>query len=313
MENQITSGNRVIQSAVVHTALKSCKSAAEAMSVAGLDWSVEQAELITVNGLPVPQRKALYRSDTKAVIGVVGNNYNTLQNHEAFAFADAIVEKYGATYEHAYCLNGGANILLQLKVNGGFDVRPGDHIDKYINLSNHHDGGGSVLAFSGTLRAWCANQFRLMWEGRQDSIRIHHKGTLQERFADAIKIFSMSVDTFSIFQEKCKYLAQKIVDKQMVERFLDTVIGKPIEMVVVDGLITEVAHPKIAHKREQITELFETGKGNNGSDAYDLFNATTEYVDHYTNLGNDDRRYASALMGTGAAVKQLAFETALAL
>ena len=304
-----------IQKEAVHTALKSAKSAEEAMDIAGLNWTVEEVELVTTNGLPVPQRKALYRSDNKAVIGVVGNNYSTLQNHEAFAFADTLVEKFGATYEHAYSLNGGANILLQMKINGGFDVRPGDHVDKYLNLSNHHDGGGSVMAFSGTLRAWCANQFRLMLRGAQDCIRIQHKGTLQERFAEAIKVFNMSQDVFKLFQEKCQVLTQKQVDRQMVERFLDTVVGKPVEQVFNSETNTfdEIRHPKIEAKREKITELFESGKGNTGTDAWDIFNATTEFVDHFSNVGNDNRRYASALLGSGAQVKQLAFETAMAL
>ena len=304
-----------IQTEAVHTALKSAKSAEEAMSIAHLDWTAEQAELVTTNGLSVPMRKAIYRSDTKQVIGVVGLQYTPLQNHEAFAFADTLVEKYGATYEHAYSLNCGANILLQLKINGGFDVRPGDHIDKYINLSNHHDGGGAVLAFSGTLRAWCANQFRLMWqEGRKDAIRIQHKGTtLSERFTEAVKVFNLSQETFAIFQKKCQVLAQKQLDKAMVERFLDIVVGKPIDMEEIDGVMREVARPKIEAKREAITNLFENGLGNGQGTAYDLFNGTTEFIDHHTNLKDDDRRYSSALMGHGADVKQLAFETALAL
>jgi len=303
-----------IQTQVVHAALQSAKTAEEAMSIAGLNWTVEQSELITTNGLPVPQRKALYRSDNQAVIGVVGLKYTPLQNHEAFAFADTLVERYGATYEHAYCLNGGANILLQMKINGGFDVRPGDHVDKYINLSNHHDGGGSVLAFSGTLRAWCANQFRLMWAGRKDEIRIQHKGTtLAERFSEAVKVFNMSQDTFVAFQEKCQYLAQKQLDRAMVERFLDTVVGKPIEIQEIDGVSRKVRRPKVGAKRVDITNLFENGKGNGQGSAWDLFNGTTEYIDHYTNRNDEDRRYSSVLLGHGADVKQLAFETAMAL
>lgn len=305
----------VIQSEEVCKKLTAARTAEEAMDISGLNWTTEEVELVTTNGLDVPQAKGLFRSDTKAVIGVVGRRYKPLQNHEAFAFADAVVQKHDATYEYAYCLNGGSNILIQLKVNGGFEARPGDHLDKYINISNHHDGGGSVVCFTGTNRAWCANQFRIMVQNAQDTIRIHHKGSLTERFADASRLFHLSLDTFEVFQKQCQFLAQKQLDKAMVERFLDTVVGKPVEQVKNEetGLMELVERPRIQAKRDKIVDLFENGRGNGQNTAWDLLNGATEYVDHFTNVDNADRRFASALIGHGAEFKQTAFEAAMAL
>src|SRR6266542_544208 len=74
-------------------------SAAEMIAAAGLDWRVEQHPLEAVVEreyqslrLPVPRHVANVRSDTRAVLGVVGEGYEPLQNRAAFAFCDAITD-----------------------------------------------------------------------------------------------------------------------------------------------------------------------------------------------------------------------------
>jgi serine/threonine protein kinase len=47
------------------------------------------------------------RTDTKAVLGVVGRRYRVFQNHEAFDFMDALVGDKLAMYETAGSLHGG--------------------------------------------------------------------------------------------------------------------------------------------------------------------------------------------------------------
>ena len=68
------------------------------IATAGLAWTVEQHPLEAVLGnpedgggserVPVPRVVANVRSDTRAVLGVVGEGYEPLQNGAAFAFCD---------------------------------------------------------------------------------------------------------------------------------------------------------------------------------------------------------------------------------
>jgi hypothetical protein len=73
--------------------------AASMITAAGLDWAVEQHPLEAVverehqsARLPVPRHVANVRSDTRAVLGVVGEEYEPLQNRAAFAFCDGITD-----------------------------------------------------------------------------------------------------------------------------------------------------------------------------------------------------------------------------
>jgi hypothetical protein len=73
--------------------------AASMIAAAGLDWSVEQhpLEAVVVREyqalrVAVPRHVANVRSDTRTVLGVVGDGYEPLQNRAAFAFCDAITD-----------------------------------------------------------------------------------------------------------------------------------------------------------------------------------------------------------------------------
>lgn len=76
--------------------------AASMIDAAGLGWTVEQCPLEAVlaigeDGSPaarahVPRHVANVRSDTRAVLGVVGEGYEPLQNRAAFAFCDDITD-----------------------------------------------------------------------------------------------------------------------------------------------------------------------------------------------------------------------------
>src|SRR5215510_1378845 len=71
--------------------------AASMIAAAGLGWTVQQHPLEAVVEreyqslrVPVPRHVANVRSDTRAVLGVVGEGYEPLQNASAFAFCDSI-------------------------------------------------------------------------------------------------------------------------------------------------------------------------------------------------------------------------------
>ena len=100
-------------------------SAGAMIDAAGLAWTVEQHPLEAVLGnpdggepsrVPVPRVVANVRSDTRAVLGVVGEGYEPLQNRAAFAFCDAITDSGEAHWLGAAETRGGARVhaLMQL-------------------------------------------------------------------------------------------------------------------------------------------------------------------------------------------------------
>jgi len=89
---------------------------AEAIRFAGLDYNVEKRKLFTydnenndgnpdeeiiIHEIEVPNYYATIRTDTEQVLGVVGKDYEVVQNADAFSFFDAIVGGDGILYETA--------------------------------------------------------------------------------------------------------------------------------------------------------------------------------------------------------------------
>ncbi len=280
--------------------LNGAKTTDEALEKAGLNWSVEPVELVTAHGRNVPTHKALYRSDTGNILGVVGRSYVPIQNSTAFAIADTIAEEYGAVFEYAGIIKEGRRVFLQAKLNDSYEVSRGDQVDSFITVSTSNDGSSSLRCFLTPIRCWCENKLIRAIKEATTNITMRHTANVQDRIQQAFQVFHMSTHAFQVFKQKSRYLAQKQVDQQMVERFLDSVIGETKEST------------RRQHQKQKVVELFENGRGNNSQNSWQLYNAAVEWVDHERG-SNPEKRLDSAMFGSGAVIKEKAFQSALSL
>ena len=233
------------------------------------------------------------------VLGVVGKDYEIIQNTSAFAFFDVVAERHGARYEYAGVIKEGRKIFLQAKLGKSFDAVPGDTVDCYVTMVTSHDGSSSLRAFLTPIRLFCQNQLIRAIKAATTNVMLKHTSQVNERLQDALRVFKVSTDGFAIFQEKAKYLARKLVDKQMVERFLRQIIE-------------ETGSTRAKNQKDNVLELFEHGRGNTGKTAWHLYNAATEYVDHQR-TSDPEKSLDSSMFGSGALLKERAFSEALTL
>ena len=103
------------------------------IDAAGLAWTVEQHPFEAVlsdrgggepTRVPVPRVVANMRSDTSAVLGVVGEGYEPLQNRAAFAFCDAITDSGEAHWLGGGETRGGARVHALMRLDR--EIRIGD-------------------------------------------------------------------------------------------------------------------------------------------------------------------------------------------
>lgn len=118
---------------------------AEAIKHAGLNYHVEKRPLFTYDSenhkgnpetdliipeIEVPNFYATVRTDTGQVLGVVGKDYEVVQNVNAFEFFDAIVGgKDGILYETAGALGKGERIFITAKLPDYIRVGKDDLIE----------------------------------------------------------------------------------------------------------------------------------------------------------------------------------------
>ncbi len=122
--------------------------------------------------------KAVIRTDTNDNLGVVGNSDVPVQNRRAFGFLDAIAAEGGIRYHTAGALRRGERIWLLGKLPGQIRVKGFDDMtEKYLLLSNSHDGSSALRVFFTSIRVCCANTLAMAdRSGKGEGIAIRHQG-----------------------------------------------------------------------------------------------------------------------------------------
>lgn len=300
----------------IGTAVQGRVHAAEAIKAAGLDWKVEPRAIYAAGADGqkanlIEGSKAIVRVTDNRPLGIVTDRYKPFQNVEAFDFLDEVVGQHAAMYETAGSLNGGKRIFLLAKLPETLKVTRNDVVDKFLLLTNTHDGSGAIRAFYTPVRVVCQNTLNHAMAGFSslDGISIRHTTNAATKLEAAKKVLGLA-DTYynklgQVFKElvKIKYTGKMALD--LVNNLFPSVEGEEVST-------------RTKNNRESVLELFEGGLGNADSlvsgSAWAIFNGVTEFADHFrsTRVGEGGNEQESRLnanwFGTGRALKQKAWD-----
>lgn len=295
------------------TRLDEAATAGEAIEAAGLDFEVKLTRLVTVNDIPVPDKLAVVREDSHAILGVVGSSYRPVQNRECFGFLDAVVADGSLRYHTAGALGKGERIWMLAKLPDDIRVKNSDDItEKYLLLSNSHDGSSSLRVHFTGVRVVCANTLAIAARnGRGQGVSIVHKGNLTSKVQQAQEVLGLAKRFYNDAEEQINRLAWHYPSLRQLEEYF--------RQVYPDSPEGESARTK--NVRQEMLRLFEEGIGHDMPDirhtTWTALNAVTEYVDHYrstrgkTSLERASNRLESAWFGSGARIKERAWDLAL--
>jgi phage/plasmid-like protein (TIGR03299 family) len=265
--------------------------------------------------------KAIVRTDTQDVLGVVGNNYEPLQNKDAFRFFDALVKDKTALYETAGALKGGRQIWLLAKIQGQIDILKNDPINKYFLLTNSHDGLRAVAGRITPIRVVCDNTLTAaMGRKVREEIRIVHRGNV----ADRLEFAGQLLAKVGAYYDELSEVYRKFAKVHMKEKQMRTYIAEALRPY--GGVKTEQEALEIAKLQEEegmsvrlqtevnnVLTLVENGRGTDikgvRGTLWGTYNAITEYVDHHkTPRSGDEGRVQYIGFGTGKMVKDAALK-----
>ena len=291
------------------TRLEKLATSEEAMEVANLGFTVVKAPLkaVVANGMVnVAGRFATVRTDTNDVLGVVGSRYTIVQNKDAFRFFDGLVGEGEAMYETVGALGLGEKIWILAKLPSYIRVNGDDIVDKYLLLSNSHDGSSIIRAKLTPIRVVCHNTLSMALQGAEQEVRIRHTASAEERLEVGHKIIGLSNVLYNDLAEIFQQMAVvKVTNAQLVDY---------VKTLVPDNELAE-NHTRTENIRAKILELHEVGAGSNMSrgTAWGAYNAVTEYTDHVYTTTAVDKKLESVWFGVGAKLKVEAFDLAKTL
>jgi phage/plasmid-like protein (TIGR03299 family) len=284
-----------------------------AIEAAGLDYRVELRSLTTDEGIPVPKRKAVVRTDSNQVLGVVGTSYQPIQNHQCFGFLDSVVADGRLRYHTAGALGQGERVWLLAKLPGDIRVKQSDDVtEQYLLLSNSHDGSSALRVFFTPIRVVCANTLGMAERrGQGKGVSVIHKGDLAAKVGEAQEILGLATRFYDDLESRINQLASHYPNRQQLERYFESLYPDSAEGKT----------RRAQNVRAELFRLFENGRGQDIPEtrltAWSAFNAVTEYVDHHrstrgkTETEQASKRLKSAWFGSGARLKSEAWRLAL--
>jgi phage/plasmid-like protein (TIGR03299 family) len=284
----------------------------DAIKHAGLDWRVKLEPIYTADGARVPDSMVTRRESDKRILGTVGKGYGILQNADAFKFFDPFLARGEASLESAGSLRGGKTVWVLAKLNRRpLEVTPGDAVEKFLLLSNGHDGLTAVRVGFTPVRVVCNNTLQASHaNGESQLIRIFHSARVNET-VDAVRDIVNAADArFEATAEQYQFLARRELDLENLKDYVRSVLYPNVEL---DDMGERQA-ANLGRITAQIVNLHDAGQGANLARGtyWGAYNAMTEYLTHKAGK-DDERRLTSLWFGNSKAVNVRALEIATAM
>lgn len=273
------------------------------LEAAGLNWTVEKVEAYAkVGGKNVAVgRSALVRSFDDKILDVVSDDWNPVQNAEAFEFFNDFIAAGGMEMHTAGSLRGGQIVWALAKVKDCFELFGGDRVDSYLHFTNFHKYGCSTDVRFTPIRVVCNNTLTLSLNTKVEKmVKISHR---REFDGDNVKLMlGVAQEKLAKYKEMAKFLgAKRYTAEQMVDYFR-TVF--PVLGAGVKKDCSKSATIAMGVLDSQPGADFARGS------FWQLFNTVTFMTDHI--IGKSaDTRMQSAWYGANKGLKTRALETAL--
>jgi phage/plasmid-like protein (TIGR03299 family) len=304
------------------------RSSAEAIRAAHLDWEVGLKPIFAGGEgtfYEVPDRQAVVRLDKWGqedcpLYGLVGPDYKPLQNSEAFAFFDPVVEAGAVHYETAGSLGNGERVWVLAKLNGPeseFAIKGRDVVQKYLLLSNGHDGRTAVQVRFTPVRVVCQNTLSWALSAGKDLFKVYHDSRMHRRLMTAQEHVKELLGYYDEIEARFQDFANFEMKGDRMQLYMQGVFPEPRRRGGQTERSFEQAKQKVAGFRHQASRLFEEGRGNKEpgirGTLWAAYNGVTEFVDHQGSFKSAWQRMNTICFGDGEVLKHRALDQAVTL
>lgn len=285
----------------------------EALKISRLNWAVRKEPLYRTNLEQLPDRVAICRGDNGLYLGVVGKDYQPVQNLEQAAFIEELCGEGNAVVDACGALRNGRRIFWTVKLANALSIgKNKDSVSQYLILANGHDGSLAFRAFWSPVRVVCSNTLNAALRGVRSGLSLRHTGNISRRVSEAREVLGLAGEYYYELGERFDALAEVALDDAGFSKFLDRVTPIP------HGADLDSA---IHAMRNRITANWQTGRGADlaGQSMWRAYNAITEYVSHQRPVRGKnpvtqaEHRFDAIFLGAGRTLQQKAFEAALQL
>ena len=298
----------------------------DVLQESGLNWTVELSHALTApctsGEAYTTNKRATVRTDTNEVLGIVGPDYQIIQNQELVYMAEQIARTDSLQVTTAGELRGGSRVWLAVRADSFNVCNVDDEIKPYLLLTNGHDGLFSLSATPTSVRVVCENTLNMaLREGRaaNQCISIRHKGSMPEKIEELTTTLSQFYERAKTFEKQANYLSGIQLESKAIAEYFNSAYNTIVKDVPAYNDITNDSDRRAYNKKHSTVmkfwDVFDHESYNLGSNAWVAFNAITHWIDHDTSFRGDNKvenQFSATFYGNNASKKQRLLEYTLA-
>lgn len=275
---------------------------------AGLNWTVQKHPAFAKVGeknINVGW-SALVRSSDESILSVVSNEWNPVQNQEAFEFFDEYCRAGDMEMHTAGSLRDGQIVWALAKVKDSFDLFKGDQVDSYLLFTNPHKFGQCIDVRFTPIRVVCNNTLTLSLSQKSEMmVKKTHRHVFNAQ--EVKETLGIATNKLAKYKEMAQFLGSKRYKKDTLKDYFNQVF--PVIAYNKEKGPQRKELSKSAARAIDIVEKQPGAEFAKGS-WWQAFNAVTFLTDH--EIGRTaDTRLQSAWFGQNRNLKIRALETAV--
>ena len=266
---------------------------AQMQQKAGLDWNVREVEsYIEFDGRKMPTgQKSLVRETDGRILTNVGENWNPVQNSDAFEFFSEYVLAGDMEMHTAGSLKGGQMVWALAKVKDSFELFKGDQVDSYLLFSNPHQYGKSIDIRFTPIRVVCNNTLTFSLDQKAErSVRVGHRAEFDP--SSVKEQLGIATTKLNTYKEMAQFLGSKRYTQDNVIEFFNTVFPRTADKRV-QGKALDVhtlsRNAKFCYDALDVQPGAQYAEGS----WWQAFNAVTFVTDHVQGRNSDNRLYSN--------------------
>jgi len=280
------------------------------LQAAGLDWTVEKHPLFFQDGGSnvLTNARALVRSTDRKVLTVISENWNPVQNIEAFQFFDDFVKAGDMEMHTAGSLRHGKMVWAMAQIKDSFEIFGGDKVEGHLLFSNPHEFGRSIDIRFTPVRVVCNNTHTIALDAKTKyAVKVNHRAKFN---GDQVKAtLGIAKERLKEYREQALFLGRKKYQKETLVEYFNRVFPS---FTKDESKKLDLRKLPVGRQAEEALAVIHTQPGAKFAEGswWQAFNAVTYMVDH--KLGrSQDSRLSSAWYGLNRVKKEQALEMAL--
>lgn len=258
--------------------------AEEMLIESGCNWTVSKRPLFMEDGQQVDMT-ALVRDSDNHILTYVPDDWNSLQNADAFEFFKEFVDAGEMEMHTAGSLWNGQRVWALAKINDRFRLRFGkkeDVIENFLLFSNPHKYGCTITVDMTSVRVVCNNTLTLaLSKASANIVRISHKNAFDPEVVK--KTLFQANKEFKEYEERAKFLASKKADPTKIEYYFRDVFPTFSKK--------EGKEDSLSRNAKSALEVLHTQPGAElgAGTWWQPFNAVTYMMDHHLGRSQENR------------------------